>query len=330
MAASSIEICAGAGGQALGLEQAGFEHTSLVELDPHACQTLRVNRMNWNVVEANVMEYSASSWKGIDLFAGGVPCPPFSKAGKQLGKDDERDLFPEALRLVSECRPRAIMLENVRGLLDPVFSDYREHILAQLAKMGYKGQWQLLQASKFGVSQLRPRAVLVALRPQDARHFVWPEAHEHPPKGVGPLLQDLMSSNGWRGANAWGELADGIAPTLVGGSKKHGGPDLGPTRARKAWEMLGVDGRGLADSAPDEGFEGMPRLTVRMAARIQGFPDDWQFSGRKTAAYRQVGNAFPPPVAKAVGQSILRAFSQTDRRKISQPSTLAVQEAMTD
>lgn len=322
MAASSIEICAGAGGQALGLEQAGFEHASLVELDPHACQTLRINRINWNVIEANVAAYCAKPWRGIDLFAGGVPCPPFSKAGKQLGQDDERDLFPEALRLVSECKPRAIMLENVRGLLDPVFSDYRERILAQLAKMGYQGQWRLLQASQFGVSQLRPRAILVALRPQDARSFSWPEAHESQPKGVGPLLRDLMASNGWRGADAWSELADGIAPTLVGGSKKHGGPDLGPTRARKAWAALGVDGRGLANDAPEEHFVGMPRLTVRMAARIQGFPDDWQFSGRKTAAYRQVGNAFPPPVAKAVGLSILNAINQTERRKSVSVSTM--------
>lgn len=330
MAATSIEICAGAGGQALGLEQAGFDHASLVELDPHACQTLRLNRRNWNVVEANVLAYSANTWKGVDLLAGGVPCPPFSKAGKQLGQDDERDLFPEALRLASECKPRAIMLENVRGLLDPVFADYREHILAQLAKLGYKGQWQLMQASQFGVSQLRPRAILVALKPQDARHFSWPEAQAEQAIGVGPLLQDLMAANGWQGAEAWSELADGIAPTLVGGSKKHGGPDLGPTRARKAWEMLGVDGRGLADIAPEADFQGMPRLTVRMAARIQGFPDNWQFSGRKTAAYRQVGNAFPPPVAKAVGQSILRAFDATDRRKSARVTTTPLSEVISN
>lgn len=326
MAATSIEICAGAGGQALGLEQAGFDHASLVELDPHACQTLRLNRCNWNVVEANVLSYSASNWQGIDLLAGGVPCPPFSKAGKQLGPDDERDLFPEALRLASECKPRAIMLENVRGLLDPIFSDYREGVLLQLLKLGYRGQWKLLQASQFGVSQLRPRAILVALKPQDARNFSWPEAQAEPAIGVGPLLKDLMAANGWQDAEAWSELADGIAPTLVGGSKKHGGPDLGPTRARKAWEMLGVDGRGLADFAPEACFQGMPRLTVKMAARVQGFPDDWQISGRKTAAYRQVGNAFPPPVAKAVGQSILRAFATTDKRKSTRATTLANSE----
>jgi DNA (cytosine-5)-methyltransferase 1 len=98
--------------------------------------------------------------------------------------------------------------------------------------------------------------------------------------------------------------ADKIAPTLVGGSKKHGGPDLGPVRARKAWAELGVDGLGVANEAPEAGFEGIPRLTPRMLARIQGFPDSWDFGKRKTAACRMIGNAFPPPVAEAVGMKI--------------------------
>ncbi len=109
-----------------------------------------------------------------------------------------------------------------------------------------------------------------------------------------------MASRGWRHADEWREKANRIAPTIVGGSKKHGGPDLGPTRARKAWAELGVDGLGIANEEPEENFKGMPRLTVRMVARIQGFPDDWGFWGGKTARYRQVGNAFPPPVAAAV------------------------------
>ncbi len=100
----------GAGGQALGVEQAGFDHASLLEIEVPACQTLRINRPNWNVVEGDLHHYSADPWKGIALLAGGVPCPPFSKAGKQLGHDYERDLFPEAIRLVNECVPEAVML----------------------------------------------------------------------------------------------------------------------------------------------------------------------------------------------------------------------------
>ena len=165
--------------------------------------------------------------------------------------------------------------------------------------------WSLLTASDFGVPQLRPRFVLVALRPECANRFVWPKSTVEAPT-VGDVLEDLMAAGGWRGAAAWAKGANAIAPTIVGGSKKHGGPDLGPTRARRAWRTLGVDGLGLADAPPppDHSPAVLPRLTVRMVARLQGFPDDWIISGRKTAAHRQVGNAFPPPVARAVGAAI--------------------------
>jgi DNA (cytosine-5)-methyltransferase 1 len=121
-----------------------------------------------------------------------------------------------------------------------------------------------------------------------------------------------MSENGWNGAEDWKRHANAIAPTLVGGSKKHGGPDLGPTRAKRAWASLGVDGMSIADLAPSCDFVGFPKLTPRMAARIQGFPDEWHFSGKKTAAYRQIGNAFPPPVARAVARQIHFALSLKD------------------
>ena len=114
----------------------------------------------------------------------------------------------------------------------------------------------------------------------------------------------ISSLEGMEKAKEWAAHAGRIAPTLVGGSKKHGGPDLGPTRARNAWAELGVDGRGIANEAPAAGFEGMPRLTSRMMARIQGFPDTWTFGKRKTVACRMIGNAFPPPVAQAVGEKI--------------------------
>jgi len=316
MSLNSIEICAGAGGQALGFEQAGFEHASLVEIDAHACQTLRVNRSHWNVIEGDLHHYSADKWKGIELLAGGVPCPPFSKAGKQLGNQDERDLFPEALRLVSECKPQAVMLENVRGLLDSVFDEYRAKIIADLKKLGYVAEWRLLNASDFGVPQLRPRVVFVALKKDVAEYFNWPSALISPPPTVGEALIDLMTENGWLGASQWRKQACDIAPTLVGGSKKHGGPDLGPTRAKKAWASIGVDGMGIANAAPEKDFIGLPRLTVRMTARIQGFPDQWQFSGKKTAAYRQIGNAFPPPVACAVGTQIQAALNAAAKPKL--------------
>ena len=311
---TSIEICAGAGGQAIGLEWAGFEHLALVEIEPLACQTLRLNRPAWDVINQDVRLFDATPYRGrVDLLAGGVPCPPFSVAGKQLGNLDERDLFPEALRLVAECTPKAVMIENVRGLLDPKFKLYRREILTQLRDLGYWCDWRLLQASDFGLPQLRPRAILVGLREQAFSRFEWPVHQQATARlSVGELLYQEMKSAGWEYADFWRDQANGIAPTLVGGSKKHGGADLGPTRAKKAWASLGIDGKGLADAPPPPGFTGMPRLTLQMAALVQEFPADWRFVGKKTPAYRQVGNAFPSPVAHAVGLAIKKALNHEE------------------
>ncbi len=305
----SIEFCAGAGGQALGLEQAGFRHNALVEIEPDFAETLRLNRPQWDVRTADMNSFDGTPFKGTELLTAGLPCPPFSIAGKQLGERDERNLFPAALRLIDEIRPKAIMIENVRGFLSAVFEDYRLGLKKQLSKLGYHADWRLLNASDFGVPQLRPRVVIVAIRKDLIEAFDWPAALKQNPPSVGETLYDLMAENGWRGAKKWADNADDIAPTIVGGSKKHGGPDLGPTRARKAWAALGVEGKSLFNEAPDSDFVGTPRLTVRMVARLQGFPDSWQFYGKKTSSYRQVGNAFPPPVAKAVANNLKMALS---------------------
>lgn len=307
---TSLEICSGAGGQALGIENAGFEHTALVEVERWPCETLRQNRPSWTVFEQDVRLFDAKPYRGaIDLLAGGVPCPPFSIAGLRRGHLDDRDLFPRAITLVQNCEPRAVMLENVKGLLSSEFREYRVKIERDLRTYGYVSDWKLLNASDYGVPQLRPRAILVAFREDQGRGFDWPDPLDAPVATVGDALRQEMRSNGWEGADAWADAANQIAPTLVGGSRLHGGPDLGPTRAREAWARLGVDGRSIADEAPPPGFTGMPRLTVPMTALIQGFPADWKIAGRKTAAYRQIGNAFPPPVAEAVGKRIALALS---------------------
>jgi DNA (cytosine-5)-methyltransferase 1 len=307
-----LEICAGAGGQSLGLEQAGFAHEAAVEIDPDACETLRVNRgSEWKIIEGDVHSLDGHAFTGIDLLSGGVPCPPFSIAGKRLGQEDDRDLFPQALRLIEETGPRAVLLENVKGLATHRFDGYRAQVLECLHGLGYQTWWDLVQASDHGVPQLRPRFVLVAMQDPWAARFRWPQPSASPPPTVGETLHDLMSAGGWPGADGWRDRARGIAPTIVGGSKKHGGPDLGPTRAREAWKLLGVDGIGVANEppGPDVPVGALPKLTTRMVARIQGFPDTWTFSGRKTAAYRQVGNAFPPPVARALGAAIRDALT---------------------
>lgn len=394
---TSIEICAGAGGQAIGLHEAGFKHLALVEIDKHAVQTLRDNievlgEWGWERDYCDVISGDVNDFKplpdpedpeagltkpvrflngplkrgDLDLLAGGVPCPPFSHAGKQLGKDDERDLFPRMLELVDELHPRAVMIENVRGIKDAKFEDYRTYVEARLqgglAKrpedgveelflgLGYEVcEWDVLEASDFGVPQLRPRAILVAIRKDilgDLK-FLWPTGNLADRQSVfdalkssmeeryAPFLEmgGVMAETAQRCLDKWKDEAEkqalrrdgGIAPTLVGGSKKHGGADLGPSRAKAAWGRLRVSGLGVANDRKDclkkkshdrdlFGPDG-PMLTVDQAAIIQGFPERWKFSGGKTAQYRQVGNAFPPPVAAAVGNAIaevLRAAHQRD------------------
>jgi DNA (cytosine-5)-methyltransferase 1 len=311
MALTSLELCAGAGGQAIGLEAAGYEPQAAVEIEPEFCQTLCRNRPAWTVINKDIREFDASKFDGIDLLAAGLPCPPFSVAGKQLGAKDERNLFPAALRIIEQANPRAVMIENVRGFLDAVFLDYREGLRDRLYELGYITAWRLLNASDFGVPQLRPRVVIVALKREFFDNFDWPQVASQNPPTVGDTLHKLMASRGWRGANQWRAKADEVAPTIVGGSKKHGGPDLGPTRAKRAWAALGVDGLGIANLPPsaDDPVNLMPRLTVPMVALLQGFPPDWQFHGCKTTAYRQVGNAFPPPVARAVALQIKKALT---------------------
>jgi DNA (cytosine-5)-methyltransferase 1 len=308
---SCLEICAGGGGQSLGLELAGFEHELAAEIEPEACETLRLNRSQWKVHEGDVREIDGRAYRGIDLLAGGVPCPPFSIAGRRLGEDDERDLFPEALRLIREAQPKAVMVENVKGLSTVRFQAYRESIVQRLNALGYQSDWRVLNASRYGVPQLRPRFVLIAARAPYFDRFDWPSGNSVQ-RTVGDVLYPLMARDGWAGANLWAKRAAAIGPTIVGGSRRHGGPDLGPTRARAAWLELGVDGGGIADNGPDRltPKKHTPRFTLEMVAALQRFPPDWKFHGRKTAAYRQIGNAFPPPVAEAVGRAIAFALGR--------------------
>lgn len=338
---TSVEICAGAGGQAVGLHNAGFRHRALIEVDKHAVQTLRHNTarheweecevLDWDLTDFDIEDLKARlGGEELALLAGGVPCPPFSLAGRQLGREDERDLFPVMLDMVEELQPRAVMIENVRGLLEPAhkFADYRRWIMERLEKADYRILgWNVLEARDFGVPQLRPRAILVAMREPAASHFQPPQGSGRPVTVAEALDKSMRerfgtSAKGRAAYRRWKHKAQEkgtVAPTLVGGSKKHGGADLGPTRAKRAWAELGVDGHGVADPPEDMkdaerdlyGERG-PKLTVAQAALIQGFPPDWEFQGRKTAAYRQVGNAFPPPVAQAVGEAIIAALKAAD------------------
>lgn len=314
---TSLELCSGAGGQALGLEQAGFKHLALVDNDPDACRTLAHNRPHWSVHREDLARsFTGEPFRGLArLLSGGVPCPPFSVAGERLGAEDDRDLMPHMVRLARQIEPDGVLIENVPGLLQPRFASYRADVRDALHNLGYDVfDWTRLEAANFGVPQLRPRVMLVALKRPWAAHFQWPDEADYiKPPTVGESLHDLMAATGWEKADTWAAQANRIAPTLVGGSKKHGGPDLGPTRAKRAWAQMGVDGHVVAHGPPDPGFDGMPRLTTRMAARLQGFPDEWHFVGCKSSAYRQVGNSLPPPVAHAVGSRIADALYKGDK-----------------
>ncbi len=133
---SSVELCAGAGGASLGLEQAEFRPALLIDNDLHTCMTLRQNRPAWNTVQADLRQFDLSGWHGVDLLSGGLPCPPYSLAGKQHGSDNERDLFPTMLRIVASVQPRAVLVENVRGLLTAKFAAIRESINVALENLG--------------------------------------------------------------------------------------------------------------------------------------------------------------------------------------------------
>ncbi|AYL36269.1 DNA cytosine methyltransferase [Streptomyces fungicidicus] len=389
---TSIEICAGAGGQAVGLHNAGFDHRALVEWDSHAVATLRANVGDWpgwdqekahDIHPMDVKDFLASDVRKslnlkpgeLDLLAGGVPCPPFSLAGHRLGPDDERDLFPAALDIIKALRPKAVMIENVRGILEPpeVFLEYRNSILDTLRDLEYlipdvnrdlsanaqdvemRKVWRRLDARDFGVPQLRPRAILVAIHKDavtsDSPGFQWPTRIKGSEVTVFEKLKDSMlarceefwdrnqygkpagpgEATGERVFRNWErklteakKTGKTVAPTLVGGSRKHGGADLGPTRAKRAWGELGIDGMGIANDPEDCDPErdlfrpNGPMLTVAQAAIIQGFPEDWKFQGRKTARYRQVGNAFPPPVAEAVGRAIAAVLRPEQREMLTE------------
>lgn len=321
---TAIELCAGAGGQALGVHRAGFRHLALVDIDKHACKSLRRNLINANVVRESIKDWNGlEAHNGCDLLTAGLPLPWFSQAGKLLGSSNAGSLFPAFLRHVNHMRPNAIMIENVEGLLSKKFSSFLLDVAQQLVDLGYDIQMCVVDAADFGLAQHRRRVVIVALRHIYAKHFKWPVSAAKRVT-VGQALLDLMAANQWVGARAWASDADGPGPTIVGGSRKHLVADLGSRGARQAWAKLGVDAQSLADAPPSQGFEGMPRLTLAMVKRLQGFPDTWLISGKMTSSYRQIATAFPPIVAEAIARESAKALEARNRKVKSFNSVAAL------
>lgn len=318
-----VELCAGAGGMAIGLERAGFDHVALIEYDKHAAATLRLNRPDWNVIEDDIrsIDFKPYHELDIDLVSGGIPCQPYSSDGYGLGKDDPRDLFPEAVRVVSEVKPRAFLFENVDGLLHARHADHVADFLRGFGKAGYHVEIHRMKAEDYGVAQERSRVLIIGLRKDLAGAFRMPPTFPGRRLNIGDALVDLMAANGWTGAYYWARarreqpvldregnvVARGaLASTIV---TRRGLP-----REKEAarWGAKCVDIAGLPDKAPTmeqaskSGF--MPALTARMRARLQAFDDDWHFSGGKQAVADQIGNAVPPRLAQAVGLALFGAI----------------------
>ena len=334
---TSVELFAGAGGLALGMHLAGFRNVLLNEIEPMACQTLRKNHPEWNVYEDDIRQVDFTPLRGhIDFLSGGFPCQAFSYAGKKGGLNDTRGtLFFELARAVKEIQPKVFMGENVKGLLSHDDGKTLEVIRNAIAELGYTlVEPRVLKAIMYQVPQKRERLILIAIRNDIAQKvaFRWPD----PYKRVMTLrdafykgklfAKDVPASEGQTypekkarvmrmvpEGGDWRDLPEEVQKEYMGGSFYLGGGKTGMAR------RLAMDEPSLTlTCAPAQKqterchpIETRP-LTVREYARIQTFPDDWQFEGSLSDQYKQIGNAVPVNLAFAIGRSLIRLFNDID------------------
>lgn len=323
----SIELFAGAGGMAIGLERAGFESQALYELDSHACATLRQNRPKWQVIEGDVTDADFTIHRGIDLVAGGFPCQSFSYAGKSLGFEDTRGtLFHQFARAIKETQPKVFVGENVRGLLTHDDGRTLGTIKQVLTGLGYTLlEPTVLKAIFYRVPQKRERLFLIGVRNDLSGAFQWPSPHHRvytlrDALKAGELYPtDCPSSPGQSypakrravlshvpPGGCWQDLPEALQKSHLGASYGKGGGKTGMAR-RLDWDTpcltltCSPSQKQTERCHPDE----TRPLTVREYARIQTFPDEWAFCGSVTAQYRQIGNAVPSNLAQAVGHRLV-------------------------
>lgn len=326
---TNIELFAGAGGLALGLEQAGIEGVAFVEFNHKACDTLRRNRPGWNVIEGDVHGVDFTPYRGkVDLVSGGAPCQAFSYAGKRRGFGDVRGtLFAEFARCVSETVPKMFLFENVKGMLSHDGGRTFQTILHTFESLGYQVQHRVLNACYHGVGQRRERLIVVGVRDDltASVSFSYPE-----PDGKPTVLLDVLQnvpdspyppySERKRKVmelvppgGCWVDLPDNVAREYMGKSYFSGGGRRGMAR-RIAWDepcltlTTSPSQKQTERCHPDE----TRPFTVREYARIQSFPDEWQFVGTLSDQYRQIGNAVPVELARRVGVEIVRALQGCD------------------
>ncbi|MCD8283039.1 MAG: DNA (cytosine-5-)-methyltransferase [Prevotella sp.] len=335
---TSVELFAGAGGLALGMEQAGFRHVLLNEIDPSACATLRMNRPEWCVAEQDIATISFRPWCGkVDFLSGGFPCQAFSYAGKQGGFADTRGtLFFELARAVREIEPKVFMCENVRGLAAHDGGRTLDVIKAEIRSMGYTLiEPRVLKAILYKVPQKRERLILIAVRNDlaDKAVYKWPDPYykvmtlrdaffkgelydcdvppspgQRYPKRKEEVMRLVPEGGDWR------DLPEDVRREYMKGSYNLGGGKTGMAR-RLAFDSPSLTltcAPAMKQTERCHPTETRP-LTVREYARIQTFPDSWQFAGSLQAEYKQIGNAVPVNLAAAVGRSIIRLLNDIER-----------------
>lgn len=312
-----LSLFSGGGGLDIGFERAGFGHLAAYELLDICGETLRANRPAWNVysgsTDGDVTKAKFTPYKGVDIVHGGPPCQPFSIAGKQAGSDDPRNMWGEFVRCVNQTKPRAFIAENVVGLLDPKFADFVQQTILDPLANNYTIFKFKLAAHDFGVPQSRRRVFFVGFRAaRDAARFSPPEATHG---DSGSLFGPLLPRNTVRaslGLPALGE--DTVAPTLRSGftGPRNTTSILNSKASQKVWEQMGIWPNGvqltpeLAAAYPPE--NGHVRMSVADCALLQGFPENWKFSGAAYQVIGQIGNSVCPPVAYAVARQVARAL----------------------
>ncbi|WP_055716527.1 DNA cytosine methyltransferase [Streptomyces torulosus] len=317
---TSIDVCSGAGGLALGLERAGFDPVLLLDHKPIACETLRRNRPSWNTFQMDLLDFDPKKHQEayrVDLLSAGLPRVKSAATTKRVETGLELRLLKATVHLARTIQPLVLLIENVPELVAaPELEEAREYIQSELGHLGYGFQWFVINAADFGVPQDRKQGVLVALKDRFCDRFLVPAPTVTRHVTVGEALLPSMSARGWSDAEEWAGQADRVAPTLVGGSDNRGGADLGLTGTKRAWAQIGINGAALSDEVPgpdgtqesDTSGSPLKKLTVEQSAVLQSFPDDWIFAGKKTARYRQIGHASPPPVGEALGRAIAEAL----------------------
>lgn len=329
----SVELFAGAGGLALGLEQAGFDEIALVEIDKYAAETLRINRPNWNVIEDDIIKVADDGIRryiangvDVDFVSGGYPCQAFSYAGYKLGLEDVRGtMFYYFAQIVEELKPKVFLAENVRGLISHDGGNTLQSMINIYESLGYNVTWHLIKANDYNVAQKRERIIIVGIRKEFGVKYIVPKPYDYKPV-LRDVLKNVPNSIGEQyppkkkkvlelvpPGGYWKDLPEEIAKSYMGKSYYSGGGRTGMAR-RISWDepcltlTCSPAQKQTERCHPDE----TRPFTVREYARIQSFPDDWEFVGSLGQQYKQIGNAVPVEMARAIGLSIIHVLNQIE------------------